>query len=74
MVTRTPAEFALAFGDPNNRIGMSVPSGDPILDVADGAEDFRLGVAEPFVPEPACMVMLMLGTATLVLRRRRKTA
>ena len=57
-------EFDSVFGDVDNRIGMTIPSANPITDVADGAEDFRMYA----LPEPATVALLGLG---LLVRLRR---
>jgi hypothetical protein len=74
-VELTAAEADLFFGNPNNRLGMSVDPNTPINDWNDGAENFYIAASETVVtaPEPGTMALAGLGALSLLgygLRRR----
>jgi hypothetical protein len=59
-------EAELFFSNPNNRIGMVVPEGSPILDTYDGPENFYI------VPAPGSGALLVSGLVLLARRGRRR--
>lgn len=71
----TLTTLAGVFSDPTNLVGMSVPSGSPILNANDGPENFYLGPGEgQLVPEPSTLLLMgagLLGAARLSRSRRK---
>lgn len=70
LVQLTDEEWKTYFaGAPANRIGMSIPSDQPIQNVSGGGESFTVAA----IPEPAAVAILAAGSVIVVSSRPRRT-